>query len=79
LYVPPGVAHGFQTLVPGCDVLYMMSEFYRPELGGGVRYNDESFGIHWPLPVTLIAERDRAYPDFDRAAHAARCSAGTVQ
>jgi len=72
LYIPPGVAHGFQTLADDCTVLYMMSDFYRPELADGVRYDDPAFGVAWPLPVSCIVERDRRYPDFDPAAHASR-------
>jgi dTDP-4-dehydrorhamnose 3,5-epimerase len=72
LYIPPGVAHGFQTLTDNCTVLYMMSDFYRPGLADGVRYDDPAFGIAWPLPVSCIVDRDRLYPDFDRAAHTAR-------
>ena len=75
LYIPPGVAHGFQTLVDDCAVLYMMTEAYRPDLADGVRHDDDAFGIRWPLPVTMIAERDRSHPDFDRASHTARCDA----
>jgi len=74
LYVPPGVAHGFQTLEDDCDVLYMMSDFYSPNLADGARYDDPAFGIEWPLPVSVIAERDRLYPDFDRETHTARHS-----
>jgi dTDP-4-dehydrorhamnose 3,5-epimerase len=69
LYVPPGVAHGFQTLVDKCDVLYMMTDFYRPELAVGVRYDDPQFGITWPRTVSTIAERDRTYPLFDSIRH----------
>ncbi|MCC2658640.1 MAG: dTDP-4-keto-6-deoxy-D-glucose epimerase [Panacagrimonas sp.] len=64
LYIPPGVAHGFQTLVDDCDVLYMMTQAYQPELAAGVRFDDPAFGIRWPLPVSVISDRDRAYPDF---------------
>ena len=71
LYLPPGVAHGFQTLEDDSSVLYMMSEAYRPELAAGVRFDDPAFGIAWPLPVSVIAARDRSYPDFDAARHAA--------
>jgi dTDP-4-dehydrorhamnose 3,5-epimerase len=70
LYLPPGVAHGFQTLEDDSTVLYMMSEAYRPELAAGVRFDDPAFGIAWPLPVSVITERDRGYVDFDRARHA---------
>lgn len=72
LYIPAGIAHGFQTLVANSEVLYMMTEFYRADLGGGARFDDPTFAINWPLPVTSIIERDRAYPDFDTAAHRRR-------
>src|SRR5215203_6758138 len=47
LYVPPGCAHGFQTLTDDAEVLYLMTEFYVPELGRGVRWNDPTFGVEW--------------------------------
>lgn len=72
LYIPPGFAHGFLTLADDTDVVYMMTDFYRPELADGVRYDDPAFGIRWPRPVTVIVERDRTYPDFDRHAFARR-------
>jgi dTDP-4-dehydrorhamnose 3,5-epimerase len=67
LYVPAGFAHGFQTLEANTDVVYMMSDFYRPDVSDGVRFDDPAFGIQWPSQVTRIAERDRNYPDFERA------------
>lgn len=65
LYVPEGFAHGFQALEDGSEVLYHMSEFYSPEHGRGVRWNDPAFGIDWPLPDPIMNERDRTYPDFE--------------
>jgi dTDP-4-dehydrorhamnose 3,5-epimerase len=76
LYIPPGVAHGFQTLADDSTVVYMMSEAYRADLAAGVRHDDQAFGIRWPAPVTMIAERDRSYPDFERGRHTARFDAG---
>lgn len=64
LYIPPGVAHGFQTLVDDCDVLYMMTQGYLPDLAAGVRHDDPAFNIRWPLPVGVISNRDRSYPDY---------------
>lgn len=66
LYIPAGCAHGFMTLVDDAEVHYMMTDVYRPELSDGVRFDDRAFGIHWPRRVTVIDERDRRYPDFDR-------------
>ena len=65
LYIPEGVAHGFQTLVDDTEVLYQMSEFYAPEAGRGVRFDDPAFAIRWPVPDPILLERDRAYPDFE--------------
>ena len=64
LYVPPGIAHGFLTLTDGCEVLYQMSEFYRPAQARGVRWNDPAFAIRWPDDVRVISERDMNYPYF---------------
>jgi dTDP-4-dehydrorhamnose 3,5-epimerase len=75
LYIPHGFAHGFQTLVDDCEVVYMMTDFYRSELADGVRFDDPSFAIGWPRPVSVIAERDRRYPDFDRVAYCRRFGA----
>ena len=66
LYVPEGVAHGFQTLTDGTEVAYQMSYPHVPDAAAGVRWDDPAFGIAWPLPVTAIAARDRSYPDFER-------------
>jgi dTDP-4-dehydrorhamnose 3,5-epimerase len=72
LFIPSGVAHGFQTLVDECTVYYMMTDFFRPELADGVRFDDRVFNIEWPLPVTSIHQRDRSYADFDPKSYALR-------
>jgi dTDP-4-dehydrorhamnose 3,5-epimerase len=65
VYVPAGVAHGFQTLVPETDLVYSISAFHVPDAGRGVRWNDPAFGIVWPeAGERHMSERDRAYPDF---------------
>jgi dTDP-4-dehydrorhamnose 3,5-epimerase len=65
LYVPEGCGHGFLTLENETEVFYQMSEFYRPELARGVRWDDPSFQIAWPDKVEVISERDRTYPNFE--------------
>lgn len=66
LYVPPGCAHGFQTLSPDTEVQYQMTDEYRADLSLGYRWNDPLFSIPWPLAPTVMSERDRHYPDLDR-------------
>lgn len=68
LVIPEGLAHGFQTLRDNTEVYYQMSVPFAPGFGAGVRYNDPAFGISWPLPVSVISERDAAYPDFNGTA-----------
>lgn len=62
LYVPTGFAHGFQTLESDSELLYQMSEFYKPELARGLRWDDPRLAIAWPLPNPIVSDRDRAYP-----------------
>jgi dTDP-4-dehydrorhamnose 3,5-epimerase len=64
LYVPKDFAHGFQTLEDETELYYNMSHAYTPQSAGGVRWNDPAFKISWPLPVSIMAERDNTYPDF---------------
>ncbi len=64
LYVPAGLAHGFLTLEDNTEVFYQMSEFYYPELARGVRWDDPAFDIVWPLPVSVISEKDRSWPSY---------------
>ncbi len=65
LYIPEGLAHGFQTLESQSEVLYQMSSPYVPEAARGVRWNDPAFAIEWPLASRrVMSDRDRAYPDY---------------
>ena len=67
LYIPEGLAHGFQTLEDETEVFYQISTPHRPQASRGVRWNDPAFSIRWPLPVSRMSERDRTYPDFHAA------------
>lgn len=64
VYIPPGFAHGFQTLCDDTEVFYQMTAEYRPELARGVRWNDPAFAIGWPLPEPILSPRDAAFADF---------------
>jgi dTDP-4-dehydrorhamnose 3,5-epimerase len=64
IYIPKGFAHGFQTLAEHCEIAYQISTLYAPEVAGGYRYDDEAFGIAWPLPPTTMSERDLSWPKF---------------
>jgi dTDP-4-dehydrorhamnose 3,5-epimerase len=61
LYIPEMFAHGFQTLEESTEVFYQMTEFYIPKLATGLRYDDPKLAIEWPLAVTEISDRDKAW------------------
>jgi dTDP-4-dehydrorhamnose 3,5-epimerase len=61
-YIPRGCAHGFQTLTPDAELLYLHDEFYSPDHEGGVHHADPDLGIDWPQPPTQLSARDQAFP-----------------
>lgn len=65
LYVPKGFGHGYQTMKDRTEVSYQVSSFYTPSSERGIRWNDPTFGIAWPLSVSLISEKDAAHPDWE--------------
>jgi dTDP-4-dehydrorhamnose 3,5-epimerase len=65
LYVPAGVAHGFQCLTDDCELFYQMSEFYHADLARGIRWDDPALNIPWPLPNPILSDRDRNLPVWD--------------
>ena len=65
LYIPTGLAHGFQTLEDGSEVHYAISEYYEPSASTGVRWDDPAFAIDWPrADERVMSEKDRSWPDF---------------
>jgi dTDP-4-dehydrorhamnose 3,5-epimerase len=66
LYIPPGCAHGFQTLTDDAEVNYLISAEYAPDAARGARHDDLAFGIAWPLAPSAMSEKDRAWPTWVR-------------
>ena len=59
MYMPPGCAHGYQTLADDTEVFYFVSAPYSPPHQRGVRWNDPAFGIEWPLGAPASHPRAR--------------------
>ncbi|MFT7569609.1 MAG: dTDP-4-dehydrorhamnose 3,5-epimerase [Paracoccaceae bacterium] len=71
VYIPEGFGHGFQTQEDRTEVIYQISEFYRPDLSTGVRWDDPDLGITWPNPETpILSGRDHTLPSFREFASA---------
>ena len=66
LLIPKGFAHGFQTLTADCELIYLHSEKYHPELEGALNVSDPNLNISWPLPINELSERDASHPFIDQ-------------
>lgn len=66
LYVPERFAHGYQVLRDNTDTSYQVGEFYTPGCEGGLMYDDPALGLKWPLPVTVISEKDKGWVPFSK-------------
>jgi dTDP-4-dehydrorhamnose 3,5-epimerase len=62
VFLPAGIAHGFQTLEDNSELIYHHTKKYNKESDAGVRFNDPLVNIELPLPISLISEKDRNYP-----------------
>lgn len=64
LWVPPGFAHGFCTLVPDCVVSYKVTAYYRPDHDRGMRWDDPAVAVAWPEPADpdTLSGKDRIQP-----------------
>ena len=66
LYVPERFAHGYQALRDDTYTSYSVGEFYTPNSEGGLMYDDPRLGLQWPLPVTVISDKDQKFRSLER-------------
>lgn len=66
LYIPKGFAHGFQTLEDRSEVYYEISQYYNSQYSRGIRWDDPSFNIKFPLEISVISQKDLSHPMFIR-------------
>ena len=59
--IPKGFAHGFMTLEDNCEVIYYVSEFYKPHKERGLFYKDPFFSIKWPATGRVISKKDKEW------------------
>ncbi|HKS82819.1 MAG TPA: dTDP-4-dehydrorhamnose 3,5-epimerase [Candidatus Acidoferrales bacterium] len=64
IYIPEGMAHGFQTLADETEVHYQMSAAYEEASARGVRWNDPAFAIRWPMANPILSERDARHASW---------------
>lgn len=64
LFIPRTCAFGFQSLSPNATIVYLVDQVYSPEHETGVRWDDPTLAITWPLPVSQISARDLNLPNL---------------
>jgi len=62
VYIPPGFAHGYCAPVVLSEIEYKCTDYYHPEDDRGVRWNDPTLGIVWPIAAPRLSARDAAQP-----------------
>jgi dTDP-4-dehydrorhamnose 3,5-epimerase len=60
--IPEGYAHGFQALTDKCELMYLHTETYHPEVEGALNVADPSLSITWPLLIAELSARDKNNP-----------------
>jgi len=64
LYIPPGFAHGFLTLEDNTIFAYKCTEYYHPEVEGGVLWNSPELNIPWNIENPVLSAKDIDLPSF---------------
>jgi dTDP-4-dehydrorhamnose 3,5-epimerase len=65
IYVPERFAHGYQVLADNSDTTYMVGEYYTPAAESGLMFDDPRLALKWPLPVSVISEKDQKFRLLD--------------
>jgi dTDP-4-dehydrorhamnose 3,5-epimerase len=65
MYIPQGCAHGFQAVANNCELVYLHSSAHAPTAEGGIHPLDPAVAIAWPLPVSIMSNRDQGHPMID--------------
>ena len=66
LYVPERFAHGYQVLADQTETSYQVGEYYAPGAESGLHYSDPRLGLDWPLPVSVISDKDKEWKFLDQ-------------
>src|SRR5580765_8885061 len=65
IYIPERFAHGYQALEDKTETTYQVGEFYTPGAEGGLLYDDPRLKLQWPLPITVMSDKDRQWKPLD--------------
>lgn len=61
-WIPEGFAHGFVTLSERAVFTYLCTETYDPKADAGIRWDDPSLAVDWPVKDVQLSEKDARAP-----------------
>ena len=61
-WIPEGYAHGFVTLSERAVFTYLCTATYDREADAGIRWDDASLAIDWPVSTPLLSDKDARAP-----------------
>lgn len=67
LWIPAGFAHGYAVLGDGAVVSYKVTSEYDPALDRGIRWDDPTLALPWPLQSPVLSAKDLRLPFLDEA------------
>ncbi|MFN5223600.1 MAG: dTDP-4-dehydrorhamnose 3,5-epimerase [Bacteroidota bacterium] len=62
LWIPPGFAHGFITLMEGTVFNYKCTNYYNKSSESGIRWNDPNLNIDWTVSNPIVSNKDSELP-----------------
>jgi dTDP-4-dehydrorhamnose 3,5-epimerase len=65
LWVPPGFAHGFETLEDNTIFAYKVTNYYNKESEGCIHWNDSTLNISWESKSPIISAKDKVADQFE--------------
>jgi dTDP-4-dehydrorhamnose 3,5-epimerase len=68
VFVPAGYVHGFCVVSKTAEVIYKTTDEYAPDLEYGVRWDDPTLAITWPIQNPILSERDKRWPALSEIA-----------
>jgi dTDP-4-dehydrorhamnose 3,5-epimerase len=61
-WIPEGFAHGFAVLSEKATFSYLCTALYDRDADAGVRWNDASLAIDWPISAPELSDKDGKAP-----------------
>lgn len=65
LWIPPGFAHGFETLEDDTIFAYKVTNVYNKDSEGAILWNDPTLNIQWETLNPIISAKDKVSERFD--------------